>query len=301
VWITNICASILRGTGNMKTPSAVLLSVSALQIVLGFVLGLGLGPIPRLGMTGVALALVISFGSGAAVLLWLLMTGRAAIRLTFDRAQLSGDMFRDILKVGAVACASPVMSVGTVLLLTAIVARFGTEALAGYGIGARLEFMLVPITFAFGVASVPMVGMAIGAGNPVRAKRAAWTAGLLSGVLMGAIGVFVAVWPDVWGRLYSADPKVLATAHDYFAAAGPAYAFYGLGLCLYFSSQGSGKMVGPVLVAAVRLLIVVIGGWWLVQQSAPVAHVFGVNGLALAAYGIAMALVVKLTAWGTKS
>jgi putative MATE family efflux protein len=301
VWITNTCASILRGSGNMKTPSAVLLAVSALQIVLGFALGLGFGPIPGFGMAGVALALVISYGSGALALLWILMSGRSAVRLTFDRSTLSGDMFRDILKVGAVACASPVMSVATVLVLTGIVARFGKEALAGYGIGARLEFMLVPITFAFGVASVPMVGMAIGAGNAVRAKRAAWTAGLLSAAMMGAIGLFVAIWPDLWGRLYSSEPLVLATARAYFAAAGPAYAFYGLGLCLYFASQGSGRMVGPVVVQAFRLLIVAIGGWWLVGQNAPVAHLFVVIGLSLAAYGLAMALAVKLSPWETRS
>ena len=74
-------------------------------------------------------------------------------------------MFFDILKVGAVAAFSPLQAVLTVLILTKLVASFGTEALAGYGIGARLEFLLVPIVFAVGVASVPMVGMAIGAGN----------------------------------------------------------------------------------------------------------------------------------------
>ena len=64
----------------------------------------------------------------------------------------------------------------TVLILTKLVASFGTEALAGYGIGARLEFLLVPIVFAVGVASVPMVGMAIGAGDVARARQVAWTA-----------------------------------------------------------------------------------------------------------------------------
>lgn len=298
VWVANTCASILRGSGNMSTPSAVLLSVSALQIALGYALGLGVGPVPRLGMTGVGLALVFSFSCGALVLLWILVSGRAAVRLTFDPKLLSGEMFRDILKVGAIACASPVMSVGTVLVLTAIVARFGTEALAGYGIGARLEFMLVPITFAFGVAAVPMVGMAIGAGDAARAKRAAWTAGALSAVLMGIVGFGVATWPDLWGRLYTSDAKVLSTAHDYFAAAGPAYGFYGLGLCLYFASQGSGKMLGPVLVQAARLLIVATGGWWLARQGAPTMHLFLVIGLSLAAYGVAMALVVKYSTWG---
>ncbi len=298
IWITNTCASILRGCGNMKTPSAVLLAVSALQIALGFALGLGIGPLPGFGMAGVASALVISFGAGAAFLLWLLWRGGAAVRLTFDRATLSREMFVDILKVGAVACASPVMSVGGVLILTAIVARFGTEALAGYGIGARLEFMLVPITFAFGVASVPMVGMAIGAGDPVRAKRAAWTAGLLSAAMMGMIGVVVATWPDAWGGLYSKDPLVLGAARAYFAAAGPAYAFYGLGLCLYFASQGSGRMVLPVVSQAVRLIIIAVGGWWLVGQGAPLVDLFAVIGVSLVAYGLAMAMAVKFSRWG---
>ena len=66
-------------------------------------------------------------------------------------------------KVGAVACLSPLQTVLTILIFTKILATFGTEMLTGYGIGSRLEFLLIPITFAFGIASVPMVGVAIGA------------------------------------------------------------------------------------------------------------------------------------------
>ena len=80
-------------------------------------------------------------------------------------------MFFDILKVGAVSSLGPFQVVLTVLILTRLVAGFGTEALAGYGIGARLEFLLVPIVFAVGVASVPMVGMAMGARDIARARR----------------------------------------------------------------------------------------------------------------------------------
>ena len=85
-------------------------------------------------------------------------------------------MFVDILKVGAISCLSPIQTVLTILIFTKIVAGFGTEALAGYGIGSRLEFLLIPIAFAFGVASAPMVGMAMGAGLVARARRVAWTA-----------------------------------------------------------------------------------------------------------------------------
>ena len=97
-------------------------------------------------------------------------------------------MFFDILKVGAVSCLSPLQTVLTVLIFTKILAGFGTETLAGYGMGSRLEFLLMPIAFAFGVASVPMVGMAIGAGLVTRARQVAWTAGAAAGITVGAIG-----------------------------------------------------------------------------------------------------------------
>ena len=74
-------------------------------------------------------------------------------------------MFIDILKVGAVSCFSPLQSVLTISIFTHMLAGFGTAILAGYGIGARLEFMLTSVAFAVGIASVPMVGMAIGAGG----------------------------------------------------------------------------------------------------------------------------------------
>ena len=98
-------------------------------------------------------------------------------------------MFFDILKVGAVSCLSPLQTVLTILIFTKILAGFGTETLAGYGMGSRLEFLLMPIAFAFGVASVPMVGMAMGAGLVARARQVAWTAGAFAGLVVGIIGI----------------------------------------------------------------------------------------------------------------
>ena len=138
-------------------------------------------------------------------------------------------MFVDILKVGAISCLSPLQTVLTILIFTKIVAGFGTETLAGYGMGSRLEFLLVPIAFAFGVASVPMVGMAIGAGLVARARRVAWTAGAAAGLTVGLIGLVVAIEPALWVSLFTSDPGVTAAASSYFAWAGPAFGFFGTG------------------------------------------------------------------------
>jgi putative MATE family efflux protein len=300
IWLTNTLASVLRGTGNMKIPSLALFLIAAVQICCSGALGLGLGPFPRLGMAGVGLGQAIAFTLGAGLLLWVLLSGRARIRLSPRTVVLDRGMFRDILKVGALSCVSPLQSVITVLLLTRFVSDFGVEALAGYGIGARLEFLLVPITFAVGVAAVPMVGMAIGSGNVARAKRVAWTAGAVAGLVVGTAGVVVAVHPALWAANFTSSPAVLASAASYLQWAGPCYGFLAAGLALYFASQGSGKILGPVLAQSLRLAVIAIGGTWLTATAASAASLFAVVGLAMLAYGLASAASVHWSQWGKK-
>lgn len=294
-WLLNTSASIVRGTGNMRLPSLTLLVASALQIALGGVLGFGLGPIPGFGLAGVASGLVIAQALSTLYLLWFLRSGRGRVRLRL--APLQRGMFLDILKVGAVSSLGPFQVVLTVLILTHLVARYGAEALAGYGIGARLEFLLVPIVFAVGVASVPMVGTAMGARDVKRARRVAWTAAGVATTLLGVIGFAVTVAPDLWSGLFTTDPAVRAAANLYLRWAGPGFAFVGLGLSLYFASQGSGKVVAPVLAGMVRLLVIAAGGWWLAQSNAPEWSLFALVGASMVASGLSVAAAVYLTTW----
>ena len=206
-WLVNTFASVLRGTGNMRVPSLTLLAASGLQIVLGGGLGLGIGPIPRFGLAGVATGLIVAYALAALFLFWFLRSGRGRLRLKFGAAALQREMFFDILKVGAVSSLGSFQVVLTVLILTRLVAGFGTEALAGYGIGARLEFLLIPIVFAVGVASVPMVGMAMGARDIARARRVAWTAAGVAAAMLGAIGLVVTIAPDLWSGRFHQRPR----------------------------------------------------------------------------------------------
>jgi Na+-driven multidrug efflux pump len=197
-----------------------------------------------------------------------------------------------------VSAVGPFQVVLTVLVLTRLVAGFGTEALAGYGIGARLEFLLVPVVFAVGVASVPMVGMAMGARNIERARRIAWTAAALAAAMLGLIGLVVTIAPDVWSGLFTGDPAARAAANLYLRLAGPGFAFVGLGQSLYFASQGSGRVLAPVLAGTVRLFVVALGGWWLTASGAPMWGLFALVGISMAAFGICIAAAVYMTPWG---
>jgi putative MATE family efflux protein len=298
IWLVNTLSSILRGTGDMILPSATLLGTAALQIIVGGVLGLGLFGMPRLGMPGVAAGQLVAFSLGAMFLLGYLISGRGRLSLQFASFKIQRVMFVDILKVGAMACLAPLQSVLTILIFTKVLAGFGTETLAGYGIGSRLEFLLIPIAFAFGVASVPMVGMAIGAGLVARARRVAWTAGAASALSVGLVGVVVAIKPSLWVGLFTSDPGVTAAATSYFGWAGPAFGFFGLGVSLYFASQGAAKVGGPVLAATARLLMVAIGGWMLVSIGAPASALFALVAAAMVVYGLGTAASIRLSRWG---
>ena len=298
VWLSNTLGSVVRGTGNMRVPSLTIIVTSVLQIPLGIVLGLGFGSFNGLGMVGVAIGHIIATGAGVVYFMWFLMAGRGRLTLAMRGVALQREMLVDILKVGAVALASPLQSVLAVLIFTGLVARLGVEALAGYSIGQRLEFLLIPISFGIGVAAVPMVGMAMGAGQVARARRVAWTAGGLSAFNLALIGALIAVFPDLWAGLFSREAAVLDHARQYLRIVGPAFAFFGLGLTLYFASQGSGKILGPVLASSVRLVLVAGVGWWLAQGNADASAYFVLVAAAMVLYGISTVLAVRWTRWG---
>ncbi|MEH2511750.1 putative MATE family efflux protein [Nitrobacteraceae bacterium AZCC 1564] len=298
-WVMNTLAALLRGTGNMKLPSAVILNSALFQIILGGVLGLGLGPIPQFGMRGVAAGTLIAFSLGALIMAWYLLSGRSRVKLSFNGFRFQRAMFYDILQVGAIACFSPLQVVLTVTIFTHLLATLGTEVLAGYGIGARLEFMLTSLAFAVGIASVPMIGMAIGAGRVARARRIAWTAGGVSFAAVGCVGGFFAVFPDIWVDIFTDNAAVRAASRQYLSTAAPLFAFIGLSISLYFSSQGAAKVLGPVLAQTARLAFIIAGGWWLSSHGATAAQFFWLAAASMILLGVLATAAVRFTNWGT--
>ena len=296
IWLTNSFASVLRGTGNMRTPSKVLLLVCVGQVALSGILGLGLGPIPSFGMAGVAAGTVTAYSASAIYLFFYLRSSRSLLKLSFT-SPLSRGLFLDILKVGGMSSLSSLQTVAAIVIVTSLMSSFGPEALAAYGIGTRLEFLLVPITFAFGVACLPMVGMALGANLVQRAKQVAWSGALLSSALVGCIGLLVCFWPGIWTELFTSNPLVLSYTTLYFQWIGPCYGFFALGLCLYFASQGAGKLLGPVLAGTFRLCVVAAGGIWLTHNNGTAAEMFSLIAAGMVGYGLLTALSVYKVSW----
>lgn len=260
VWAANTLASLLRGTGNMAIPGAVFTLTALLNVALSGALTLGWMGLPAMGVAGPAMAAIVSFGIAAAVMLAYLAAGRSGVRLRLFDVKLRAAIFLDILKVGLVACGNALLTIATIVIVTGLVGLYGTAALAGYGLGSRLELLLIPITFSVGGAMTAMVGVNRGAKKFSRARAIAWTGGMAVFVITGIIGLTVAVAPDLWIGLFTADAEAAAVARRYFAIAGPFYAFFGFGQALYFATQGTGSMVAPFTAGAARLVLAGGGG-----------------------------------------
>ena len=189
------------------------------------------------------------------------------------------------------------MTNATIALTTGLVAAFGAAAIAGYGVGTRLEYMLVPLSFGFGGALVALVGTNIGAGNRERALRAAWIGGWVSFVLTEAIGVSAALWPAAWLSLFGSDPAMIEAGSAYLRVVGPFYGFFRLGMALYFASQGAGTLAWPLLAGLLRMIVAVAGGWLILRWTGDLTSVFLTLGLALAIFGSVIAGAVARGVW----
>jgi len=295
VWLANTLASLLRGSGNTLGPALALASAVLVQVPLSGALTLGWGPFPRMGIAGAAAAYVAAFGLASIVMavgVW-----KSTLRPQRAHWRLEGRLFREILRVGALSSLSAVQTVLTAVILTGFVARFGTAALAGYGVGVRLELLQVPIVFAIAQALVVMVGTNIGAGQVERARRIAWTGTAASALICLLIGGTVAIYPALWIHIFSDDAEVIEIGSLYMRIVAPLYPLFGAGLSLYFASQGAGQMLMPVLAGTLRLVLVAAGGALVMQYGGPLAAVFGVISFGLTVFGGFTIYVVHKARW----
>jgi len=297
IWLFNTLASVIRGTGNTFIPAVVTLAGAALLIPLSPCLIFGFGPLPRMGVAGGAAALLMYYGFGALFFAIYLWSGCGVLRPNLLATSLRWPMFRDILRVGALSSLVSLMTNVTIALTTGLVGAFGPAAIAGYGIGTRLEYLLIPLAFGFGGPLVALVGTNLGAGNRERAVRAAWIGGWICFGLAEAIGVAAALAPEAWLTLFDRDPAMIAAGSAYLRVVGPFYGFFGLGMALYFASQGAGAMAWPLLAGLVRMAIAVGGGWLLLRAGADLAWVYAALGAALLVFGLTIAGAVASGAW----
>jgi putative MATE family efflux protein len=298
IWSTGITTAIFRGMGSMQLPAAAMMLGALIQIPLSGCLILGAFGLPKLGITGAAVSALVSGAVVSGVLLFQLRTGSSLVKLRLSALVFSKANFEDILKVALPASLSPLLTVSTVLILTALVGTFGDAALAGYGIGSRVEFLIIPLVFGFGAAMTSLVGMSIGAGDIARAERIAWIGGACASGIAGLVGVVLALFPEVWVTAFTDDAEIIASATHYIQIVGPFFFFQGLGMSLYFASQGASFMLWPVAATILRVLLAGFGAVFLAHtMGLGLQGIYYAAALAMTAYALVIAAAIRLGAW----
>jgi putative MATE family efflux protein len=256
LWLSNTQASILRGSGNMVLPAAVLTGGVGILLVASPALIFGIGPIPALGVSGAGLALVLYYVVGSTILGARLWSGRGGLRLGLHH-RLRWALFYDILRVGGPGVINNFSANLAVVVATSLIAPLGAPALAGFGLGIRLEYLQIPLVFGIGTGMVAMVGMNVGAKQFSRARRVALTGAAIAAVVTEAVGLAAAAFPRAWLHLFTGNAAAIGFGVRYLHVVAPAYGLFGLGLALYFASQGARRMTWSVCGGLARVGLVI--------------------------------------------
>ena len=298
VWLSGSLTAALRGMGDMQFPAVLTVICAGIQVFFsaGFILGsFGL---PKLGLVGSAWSMIVTSGFMALVTLIKISSPSSPVRLKLKRITIERELFEDIFSVALPASLSPIMTVATVLLLTGLIGQFGTSAIAGYGIGSRVEFLLIPIVFGIGTAMTAMVGTNIGAKNIERAEKIGMVGATTAGLLSAVIGLALALTPNLWISIFTSDPETLLVTKQYIQILGVCYIFQGYGLSLYFASQGANAMKWPIIITAIRLVVfsvlALVAVYWL---SYGLVSIFYASAIAMVIFGILMVISLKMGAW----
>ena len=297
VWIFNSLSATIRGTGNMTVPAVVSCTGSIVLIPLSPLLIFGWGPVPALGIAGGAVALLAYYLLGSIALAAYLWSPRSLLRPAISQLRFRWAQFREILQLGAVGAISAAATNVTIAIATAQVGEFGTAAIAGYGTAARLEYLLIPLVFGLGSPLVAIVGTCIGAGMRERALHATWVGAAIAFLMTELIGLTAALWPNAWLALFASDPAMRQAGTYYLHAVGPLYGFFGVGLVLYFASQGAGRLAWPVLGNVARLGVAALGGAAALRWGHGLTQIFLAQGAALVIYALVNVTAVAGGAW----
>jgi Na+-driven multidrug efflux pump len=286
IWLFNLLMAVVRGTGNLLVPVIVVGGGALMLLPLSPALIFGAFGYPGLGAAGGAVAMLIYYALGTlayAAYLW----GRfGVLKPSLRMPRLSLAPALAVLRVGGMSSVVSASTNLTLAIVTAYVAVGGVEALAGYGAGSRLEFLLVPLAYGIGGPVGIVISANLGAGQIDRAVKASWVGVLMACTLTELIGLFAAAFPQQWIGMFSQDPAVLQVGTDYLHHVGPFFGFFGLGYVLYCIGQATRRMEASVLAALLRAAVAVLGGYVVIWLKADVTWNFVAVSLGMVAFGL---------------
>ena len=284
--------AIFRGAGDAAIAMRLLWVSNILNLLLDPCLIFGLGPFPKMGVTGAALATFSGRGIAVLYQFYRLGKGTERIRILRRHMRLQGEVMWRLIRISFMGILQFLIGQASWIGLVRIVSLFGASALAAYTIGIRIVIFAILPSWGLSNAAATLVGQNLGAGHPDRARSAVWRTGLWNMLFLGSVGlVFIAFAPWIIG-LFTQDPAVAGTAVHclrIFSYGNIAYAY---GMVLLQAFNGAGDTLTPTYVNLFGFWIVEIPlGWWLAMHTA-----LRVDGV-FASVVVAQSVIVIVSLW----
>ncbi len=237
--------AIFRGAGDAAIAMRVLTIANLINIVLCPLLMFGVGPFPRLGVTGAAVGTTIGRGTGVLYQLYRLWRRDGRIVIHREQIALKPAVMKTLLRLSGTGTFQVFVSMASWIGLTRINASFGTDALAGFQIAIRIILFALLPAWGLANAAATMVGQSLGAGKPERGEQAVWRAGFYNLIFLGVAGLAFNVFANPIAQLFSKDPTVAAIAGDCLRIISYGYPFYAYAMVLTNSFNGAGDTWTP--------------------------------------------------------
>ena len=276
--------AIFRGAGDAAIAMRTLWLANWINIVLGPCLIFGLGPFPKMGIVGAAIATNIGRGTGALFALSKLLRSGGRFEVQRKHLRLEPSIILRLLRLSGSGTFQVFIGMASWIGLVRIISSFGSNAVAGYTFGIRvILFALLP-SWGMANAAATMVGQALGAGNPERGEQAVWKAGFYNMIFLGIVGVLFIVFAPQIIWFYTSDPNVAQYGVDCLRIVAYGFLFYAYGMVLGQSFNGAGDTWTPTVI---NLFV-----FWL--WEIPLAYVLSVV-LGLGPRGVFIAITIAFS------
>ena len=311
IWLFNIIISVTRGSGNTLVPAYSWSIVLIFHIVIActnfnfedgtIILVKNIKLFNEVFIFSALQWSVISLLSGYFVgiifVIGFYYFGKHSFSLNLTDV-LKFDGIVKLIKSGSLASCQSIMTIVLALFCTTVISIFGTNWTAGFGIAIRLELLLIPIIFGIGGALIAIVGANVGAKKFSRAITMTWKGTSFSVFIVGFIGLFFSIYPDLWSAFFTDNAEIKETSKLYLKVVAPFYAFFALGLGLYFTCQAFNTLLWPVIGTFIRMAFVILVTMLLFTFKVESPYfIFVTMSSGLIIYGLFISLGLQFGPW----
>jgi putative MATE family efflux protein len=248
--------AVFRGAGDASLAMRVLWTANIINMLLNPCLIFGLGPFPKLGVTGSGIGTTIGRGCGVLMQLWFLFGGKSRVSVHFSQFRLLPDLMLRLIRLSLGGMFQNLIGMASWIVLVRIIATFGSAAVAAYTLAIRIMIFALLPSWGMANAAATMVGQNLGAQKPHRAEQAVFRAGLYNMVFLGLVAVIFIAFAEPILRIFTRDPQVVPLAGNALRTVSYGFVFYAWGMVLVQSFNGAGDTVTPTV-----LNLICFWGW----------------------------------------